>query len=225
MEEHLDLEEGRRLQAAKDFVSRNRFPLIAAVVAVILGAAAGYGWHQYRQGRLIEASEHYQAAVSALQEERSGDARVALRTLTEDYTDTPYGAFGRVLRARILHAGGDSQQALEVLAPVAEGEAGPAYARHVAVEERARIRWDRGDVEGALDALEPLAEEAYLASYFQLQGDLLAANGQPEAARAAYEEARKAPGSSALQPGLKARLDRLPSPAGAGDEKEDGAGS
>lgn len=219
MEEHLDLDEGGRLEAIKDFASRHRATLIAVAVAVILGASAGYAWHQHRQDRLTRASGLYQTAVSALEAGRSAQAREALRTLTEDFSGTPYGAFGRVFRARLLHEKGDSQKALDVLAPAAEGQAGPGLARQVAVEERARILRNLDRPKEALKVLEALAGKAYLASYFQLKGDLLAATGQPRPARAAYSRARQMPGGGSLESGLKARLEQLPAP---GSQAEDG---
>ena|GEM_PF-179143 len=216
MEEHLDIEEGQRLAAAKEFAHRHRFLLATLVVAALVGAAAGWGYSRYQEGQRLEASRHYQQGVKAMAEGRTGDARQALKTLIGDYSGTTYAAMGRVLRARLVNEGGSPQQALDLLAPLVEGRVGAGETRHIAVEEAARIQWGQGDVEAALATLETIAPSAYLPTYFQLRGDLLVAAGRPEEARGAYRRALNRPGGSALAQELEARLDQLPSEAASG---------
>ena len=213
MEEELDLEEGRRLAAAKAFAHRHRFLLATLVVAVVVGAAAGWGYQRYRQTQHLEASAHYQDGLKALSEGRMGDARQAFKAVVADYPGTSYAGMARVVRARLLHDDGSSEAALEVLEPLVTGEQGPTEARHIAVEETARIRWSQGKAEAALATLDGIAESAYQPSFFQLRGDLLAAADRPEEARSAYRRALEQPGADPLRSGLKARIDRLPGPA------------
>lgn len=213
MEEQLDIEEGKRMAAAKAFAHRHRFLLATLVAALIIGAAAGWGYQRYRQAQQLEASQQYQEGLKALSEGRRGDARQAFKGLVSEHPGTSYAGMGRVLRARLLHEGGDAQAALEVLAPLVDG-GGPAEARHLAVEETARIQWAAGDIDAALATLEGIAGQAYMPSYFQLRGDLLAAAGRTEAARAAYQRALQQPGSAPLGSGLEARLDQLPAADG-----------
>ena len=217
MEDELDIEEGQRAEAIKSFLKRYRMPLIILAVGVVLGVAAGYGYVNWRHSQMLSASQQYSSAMAALEEGRNADAGAALERLITDYSGTPYAAFGRVFRARLLHAEGQSDQALTVLAPVAEGGGGPMEARHIAVEERARIRWDRQGPADALGELETIADVAYLPSYFLLKGDLLAALERPEEARAAFQQVQKKAGAGPLQEAVKARLDRLPA-------ADDGAG-
>ncbi|KPV40480.1 hypothetical protein AN478_06760 [Thiohalorhabdus denitrificans] len=223
MEENLDLEEGRRKEALKEFAHRHRWGLIALAVAVAVGVGAGYGYYRHQNAQLLAASETYGSAVEALRAGREGDARQALGDLIAEYGDTPYAAFGRVYRARLEHRDGQSEQALATLAPLAESGGKPAEVRQVAVEERARIQWDRGNPQAALDTLAALEGEAFLPSYFLLKGDLLAAQGDHEAAARAYREARLRPGSGPLGETIQGRLEQLPGAAGAaGTEEEAG---
>lgn len=217
MEEHLDIEEGQRLAAAKAFAYRHRFLLITIAIAALIGIAAGWGYSRYLNSQRVAASGHYQEAMAALADGRRGDARQAFKTLIDDFDGTSYAGMARVLRARLLHAGGDREGALALLEPLVSGKRGPAEARHVGVEAAARIRWDGGDVKGALATLEEIAPSAYLPSYFQLRGDLLVADGRPEAARNAYQRALEKAGSGPLQSGLEARLDQLPAATGEDD--------
>jgi len=213
LEEELDLEEGRRLAAAKAFAHRHRFLLATLAVAVVVGAVAGWGYQRYQRTQHLEASAHYQDGLKALSEGRVGDARQAFKGVVADYPGTSYAGMARVLRARLLHDDGSSQAALDVLEPLVTGKQGPTEARHFAVEEAARIRWGRGDPEAALATLDAIAKSAYQPSFFQLRGDLLAAAGRPEDARSAYRRALEQPGAESLRSGLKARIDRLPGPA------------
>ncbi|MEF8792918.1 YfgM family protein [Thiohalorhabdus sp.] len=218
MEEDLDLEEGRRLAAVKEFAYRHRYLLAVLAVAVVAGAAAGWGYARHQKAQQVEASSHYQDGVAALTEGLSGDARQAFKTLVTEYGGTTYATMGRVLRARLLHADGDPEGALALLEPVVGGQSGHSEARQVAVEEAARIHWEQGDVEGALASLEEIAGTAYQPSYFQLRGDLLAAADRPRQARSAYKRALKQPGAEALRSGLESRIDQLPGSGGAPDE-------
>jgi len=216
LEEDLDLEEGRRLAAAKEFAYRHRYLLAVLAVAVVAGAAAGWGYARYQQAQQVAASKHYKEGLAALTEGRNGDARQAFKTLVTDYSGTTYAPMGRVLRARLLHSDGDLEGALALLEPLVSGGTGHSEARHVAVEEAARMHWERGEVEKALATLEEIAGTAYQPSYFQLRGDLLAAADRPRQARSAYKRALKQPGAEPLRSGLEARLDQLPEGDAAG---------
>ncbi|MFA9460855.1 YfgM family protein [Thiohalorhabdus sp. Cl-TMA] len=223
MEEHLDLEEGRRIEALKDFAHRYRWLLVALAVAVAVGIGAGYGYYRHQSAQLLAASETYGSAVQALQSGREGDAREALRTLMTEYEGTPYAAFARVFRARLLHQGDQSARALEVLKPLASGSVGPPEAQHIGVEERARIQWEQGNAQTALNTLRALEGEAYLPSYFLLKGDLLSATGKPEAAGEAYREARTRPGAGPLSQVIQARIEQLSgNGAPSGDQERGG---
>lgn len=218
MEEHLDLEEGQRLEAAKAFAYRHRFLLVGLAVAVLAGAAAGWGYSRYRHSQQLEASGHYRDSLTALAEGRHGDARQTLKTLIQDFGGTTYAPMGRVLRARLLHADGSPDKALAVLEPLLEGQAGASESQHIAVEEAARIQWEQGETAQALATLDRIGGTAYLPSYFQLRGDLLADAERFEAARNAYRRALEQPGSGPLRTGLQARLDQLPAPASGASE-------
>jgi predicted negative regulator of RcsB-dependent stress response len=214
LEEHLDIEEGQRLAAAKAFAYRHRFLLATIAIAALIGAAAGWGYNRYLHSQRLSASDHYQQAMAALAEGRRGEARQAFQTLVTEFDGTNYAGLARVMRARLLHADGDRQGALDLLEPLVTGKRGPTEARHVAVEAAARIRWDGGDPKAALATLEEIAPSAYLPSYFQLRGDLLVADDRPEAARNAYQRALEKAGSGPLKAGLEARLDQLPAAGG-----------
>ncbi|MFP4560009.1 MAG: YfgM family protein [Thiohalorhabdus sp.] len=220
MEENLDLEEGRRMEALKAFAHRHRWGLFALAVAVAVGAGAGYGYYRHQSAQLLAASEAYGSAVEALQAGREGDARQALGDLIAEYEDTPYAAFGRVYRARLEYQDGQSEEALATLAPLAEADGEPDEVRHIAVEERARIQWDQGDPQAALDTLATLDGEAFLPSYFLLKGDLLAAQGDHEAAARVFREARQQPGSGPLEETIQSRLEQLPDASGTSEEKK-----
>jgi predicted negative regulator of RcsB-dependent stress response len=218
LEENLDIEEGQRAEAMKAFLKRYRMPLIILAAGIILAAVAGYGYLNWRHSQMLGASQQYSSAVDAMEQGRQGDALAGFKTLIADYDGTPYAAFGRVFRARLLHEDGQTQAALEALAPVADGQAGPSEARHIAVEEAARIRWDQQGPEAALGQLDQLGQAAYMPSYFLLKGDLLAALERPAEARSAYEQVLDAAGGSRLQQAVDARMDRLPGAAAGASE-------
>jgi len=209
LEEDLDFDEGHRAEVLKDLAYRYRWLLVASAIAVAVGIGAGYGYYQHQKAQIQGASEAYGTAMQALQAGREGDARQALQTLVDQYGGTTYGAFARVFRARLLYQGGQASQALGMLKPLVDGEVGPPEARHIAVEEQARIQWAQGKDQAALATLGSLEGKAYLPGYFLLKGDILADTGKPDAARKAYKEARLHPGADALAQTIKDRLQAL----------------
>lgn len=210
MAEPLDVEEGWRWEAMKAFAHRNRFLIGGIIAVVVIALAAGWAWYRYQQQQVLAASSHYRSAIAALSEDQTEQARQALATLIQDYPETDYAAFGRIFQARLLHENDQVDRAARILDPLVRNGSGPGVARQIAVEERARIHWGRGNIDRALTTLERIEDRAFLSSYFLLKGDLLAASDRPDAARKAYETARSKPGARSLQPGLGARLDRLP---------------
>lgn len=215
MEDPLEPEKNQRMEAMKLFAFRYRYTLIAAAVLLLAVIAGAWGWLEYRQGRIAEASDIYGSAVGALEEGSAEAARQDLETLIGAYGATPYGAFARVLQGRLLFSQDQPQKALSVLEPLVEGSSGIEVARHVAVAEQARIRWQASGPESGLQALKALEGEAYMPSYFQLKGDMLRALDREADARAAYDRAANASGSRFLEPGLGWRQDRV-----AGEEGE-----
>jgi predicted negative regulator of RcsB-dependent stress response len=206
-----DLDMGNpRWEATKAFVSRYRLTLTVAVVGLLLLVAAGLAYQNYRQDRLVSASDHYQRALAALQQGNTSRARTQLTTTAERFSATPYGGMARVLLARLHHEAGETGQARSVLQPLVDGEGEPRIARHLAVEEMARLRWEAEGPQAALQVLDKLSDRAFLPTYYLLRGDLLAEAGQPARARSAYEQARQAPGAQRLSGDIDRRLDGLP---------------
>lgn len=206
-----DLDMGNpRWEAAKAFVGRYRVALTVAVVALLLAVAAGMAYQDYQQKRVVSASDHYQQGLSALQQGNGEQARQRLATAAERFGDTPYGGMARVLLARLHHQAGKAEQARAVLQPLVDGAGGPRIARHLAVEELARLRWEAEGPQAALSVLEGHTGRAFLPTFHLLHGDLLAETDRPGEARAAYERARQASGGQRLSGAVQRRLDGLP---------------
>lgn len=206
-----DLDMGNpRWEATKAFVSRHSLTLAAVAGGLVLLAAVGWAYQDYRQGRLVSASDHYQRGLAALQQGNPDRAREKLSTTAERFGGTPYGGMARVLLSRLHQEAGEPVKARKALEPLVAGEGGPAVARQMAAEELARLRWAAEGPEEALAVLEGHADEAFLPTFFLLRGDLLAETGRSGEARTAYERVRSMGGGQRLSSAVERRLDGLP---------------
>jgi predicted negative regulator of RcsB-dependent stress response len=198
-----------RWEAVKAFATRYRLTLTVAGVGLVLLALGIWAYQDYRQGRIAQASQHYQQGQTAFQQGNTKRARRQWQTTVERFSRTPYAGMARVMLARLHHESGRPGQARKVLEPLVSGGNGPQVARQMAIEELARLRWAQGESGKALDLLQEHRQAAFLPTYHLLRGDLLAETGQPKKARKAYDKASQMGGGQRLSGSIQRRLDGL----------------
>jgi len=185
-----DLEEQEKLDAIKAWWARYGTLVVSLAVAVALAWGGWWGWKAYQAHRANQAMGYFEALEDAA---RLGGADSAVRiktaaaTLREDYPATGYAARGALVAAQALQALKDdagARQQLEWLATQGKNPSMQAVARL----RLAGMMLDQKQYDGALAQLNN-PPPAFAALYADRRGDILAAQGKRDEARAAWQSA------------------------------------
>jgi predicted negative regulator of RcsB-dependent stress response len=165
----------------------------ALIVGVLIGVALLFGskyWRQQQERQRQNASALYEDVQQAFRDKHADKARAGGAQLARDFASTPYAGMAALLLARHYLESGDRAHARQQL-EWAIANAVHAPSRHAARLRLARLLADGGDSAGALALTEIKDKSGFEAEYLELRGDLLAALGRRNEARAAYREAIK----------------------------------
>lgn len=184
----------------------------SVILGIALGAAVLVGfryWTQHTEEQRHAAAALYDRMLQNIRARKPGGARQLGESLMNEYASTPYAGMAGLLLARQDFEAGDTAKARERL-QWALKNADDAAVQHAARLRLARIHLDSGDRQAAAQLLEVGDRAGFEAEYEELKGDIHAAEGRREAARAAYREAlRLLPEGSPYAPILNMKLDDL----------------
>lgn len=163
----------------------------ALLLGVALGLVLLFGnkyWQQYQEERRETASNLYSDMLQDMRDNRTEPARAAAARLVEEYRATPYAGMAALMLARISFDAGDSAAARTHLRWAVDNARDPATA-HAARLRLGRLLTDAGEYDAALALTNVEPQDGFESEYLELRGDVLAAQGKPEPARAAYRSA------------------------------------
>lgn len=198
-----------RVEALQRWWKENATSILAGV---LVGALAIVGWNLWENNQQSvnrQASNLYQQLLLANRENR-GEAAIKLtERLIQQYPTTAYGDYARLFMARLHVEAKDWPAARKVL------EESLTKLQDDDLKRLARLRLARvllasGDNEAALRQLDGVSADSlgkFQGVYQELKGDVLAATGRIEEARAAYEKAQSFGEASPL---LKLKMNDLP---------------
>jgi len=184
----------------------------ALIFGVLLGAAVLFGyryWTQHQEQRLQDASALYNQLMLEMRYKKTDAARKTGESLVNGYSATPYAGMAGLLLARLDIDAGDAKTARTHLQWVID------HAKDPATVSAARLRLARlligsGEKDAALALLDVKDQAGFEGEYEELRGDIYAAQGKRDEARAAYREALKhLPAGSTYIPVLNMKLDDL----------------
>lgn len=205
---HYETEE-ERIEAIRKWWKDNGTSILAGAVLGIGGLLGWKAWVSYQHGRAEAASAHYAGLRQAAQAGSLEQATRELAMLQADYAATPYAALGALELARLKAEAGDLEGAAEQLRWALEHGDQEAL-RHTARLRLARVLVAQGHSDEALALLTEPLPEVYTSLVEEIKGDALAAKGELEKARAAYNLAiLSARGDTEF---LRMKLDDLGSP-------------
>jgi predicted negative regulator of RcsB-dependent stress response len=188
MATHLDLEEQEQLDQLKAFWNEYG-NLITTVLVLAVGAyLAWLGWNAWQRDQGAKAGSMYDELERAA---RGGDAARAnsiFGDMKERYPRTAFTAQGGLLAAKAAAANGQLDAAQTDLAWVADSASEGAY-RPVARLRLAGILLDEKKYDEALKQLDSIGDSEFAALVADRRGDVLAAQGKTEDAKAAYRKA------------------------------------
>ncbi len=191
MATHLDLEEQEQLDQLKAFWQQYG-NLITWVLILVLGAFAAWnGWNWWQRDQGVKAGAMYDELDRAAQ---AGDADLAARIfadLKDRYGRTAYAQQGGLLAARVQFDKGQADAARASLTWVADNASEDEY-KTVARLRLAGVLLDEKKYDEALKQLDGAGAKEFEALVADRRGDVLAAQGKRDDAKAAYQKAWQA---------------------------------
>lgn len=183
-----DLEEQEQLDELKTWWKQygNLVTAMAAIVAV--GVVGWQGWNWWQRDQSAQAAAVYAVVERATGERDAKKAREATGELIDKYSRTAYAGMAVLASARLQMEAGDLKTAKLQLGWTVDN------ARDDETRDLARLRlaavlleekaYEEAQKQLARDPVGP-----FVPRYAELNGDILAAQGKPEEAKAAYQRA------------------------------------
>jgi len=202
------LSEKEQLERIREWWRENGWYLIAGVA---LGAVGIFGWNQYKayvQARAEAAAALYLDLQDVLQDDDRTAAEALLAELREEHPKSPYTDQAGMLIAG-YYVATEPSRAADELRFVMDRTEDRDLAR-IARLRLARVLIYQDRHEEALALLDVPNLGPFTAQYREAAGDAHYALGNTDAARAAYEEALRAPGAEWLNRSfVEMKLDAL----------------
>ncbi len=203
------LTEQEQVEAIKKWWAENGRSVIAGLVLGIAAVAGVRYWFHYQEQQSMAAGEIFarlQRAHDAGDSEGVLDAGTRLVT---EYAGTPYATLGAFAMARVRVDADNLEAAERHLRWALE------HAPHEGLEHLARLRLGRvllaaGRAGEALALVSGLEPGGYAPDYAELRGDILAAQGKADEARAAYDQALAGLASGERRQAVEIKRDLLP---------------
>jgi predicted negative regulator of RcsB-dependent stress response len=207
-----DLEEQDQLEDLKAWWNQWGNVLSAVALVVCVGIVGVQGWRWWHHSQAEQASVLYGAISTAAQANDLAKAKDAMAELAAKYGGTGYAPRGALLLAKLLFDNGDKAGATTQLEWVIE-KSGEENLREIARYRLAEVQFDEKKYDDALRTLDAKHDEAYAGLWADLRGDILAAAGRRDDARAAYQTAvAKIDPKTPYHVYVKVKLDALGGP-------------
>ena len=207
-----DLEEQDQIEDLKAWWARWGNTITTIAIAVCVGIVAVQGWRWWRHSQSEQASVLYGAVGTAAKANDLAKAKSAMDELAAKYSGTAYAPRAGLLVSKLLFDSGEKAQAAAQLQWVIE-KADDDNLRQLARYRLAEVQFDDGKYDDALRTLDAKTDDAYVAIYADLRGDILMAAGRPAEARSAYQTAvGKLDAKSPYRAYVQVKLDALGGP-------------
>ena len=205
-----DLEEQEKLAELKAFWKQYGNLIVLAVAAAVAIFAGYRAWHWYQGSQSTQASAVYGELQKAVSANDGKKVRDLSGTLIEQYPRSVYALLGALISAKAHFAAGDLKTARAQLAWAVENARDPGV-QAVARLRLANVLIDERAHDEALKVLAVKLEPAFEPLFEDVRGDVLAAQGKPAEAKAAYRSAlaKLKPGDDAARELIQLKLDGL----------------
>lgn len=206
-----------QVEVLKTWWRKNGWPIVAGVCIGLGGLYAWRAWQAESHTDAEQASTRFEQLVTALTENKPAENKTdtlagQAEQILDEHDDTVYASFATLALARLAVEAGDLQKARGHLQWVLD------HTRHVSLKRVAKLRLARvllsaGETDKSWSLVEELKDGPESASYQELKGDVLRAQGRLPEARRAYDEALKLAGAGESGPqgqsSLPLKLDAL----------------
>ena len=204
-----DLEEQEQLDEFKAWWKRYQNVVVLVVVAAAVTASAIQGWRYYRNQQAFEAGELYVQMQAAAGKGDQKKVQDIAGVLIERYPRTGYTRLAALAGAKAAFESGDAAGARARLQWVVDNASGDEM-RDIARLRLAAVLLEEKNYDEALKLLAARHGDSLSASYADLKGDVLVAQGRTGEARAAYQLALdKSDAMSAYRALIQVKRDAL----------------
>jgi len=162
-------------------------------IGVILGIASIFGvryWMNYQQVQTQQAAMIYQQAIVSVSNQDSEAAQASTEKLMQDNKNSAYAVFAALQMAQKASEAGEYEKAKDYLRWV---KTNAELSSHQALAKLrlAKVEFDHGQLEQALEQVASNDVEAFDSLFAELEGDIKSAQGEPQQAQTAYQNALK----------------------------------
>lgn len=205
----INLQEQEQLDALKTWWKDNGKWLIAALVIALAAYGALTYWKHYQGKQAAEASTLYDEVLKQVASNDPKRINDSVAALVEKYSNTAYAPRAQLLAVQANMQTKDLARAKTQLEWVI------AHASESGLQDTARLKLsgillDEKNYTEAMKLLNATHPDAFTGLYSDIKGDVLAAQGKTEEARAAYKLAfEKMDSKSAYRNLIQLKLDGL----------------
>jgi len=205
----IDLQEQEQLDALKAWWKDNSKWVITALAIVVFAYAALTYWKHYQGKQAAEASTLYAEVLKQVASNDPKRINDSVTALVEKYSNTAYAPRAQLLAVQTNIQAKDLARAKTQLEWVI------AHASESGLQDTARLKLssillDEKKYDEAMKFLNATHADAFVGLYADLKGDVLAAQGKTDEARAAYKLAfEKMDSKSAYRNLVQLKLDGL----------------
>jgi predicted negative regulator of RcsB-dependent stress response len=206
-----DLEEQEKIDALKAWWERYGTASMVLVLVIVAAFAGWRGWQWYQAHEAEQAMGYYEALETAANQP-GADAvtrvKAASTALRDHYARSGYTARGVLVAAWALQERKDLEGAREQLQWLVNDKSAPAF-QAVARLRLAGVLLAQKHYAPALAQLDGAAPDGFAALYADRRGDILAAQGQKQQAKQAWEQALKSLGADPAAQIVQLKIDAL----------------
>ena len=184
--EYLNKTEEQQFEEAKNWFKENSTPIL---LAIFVFATASFGWNFWKSHQAesaIQASISYQATIEAYEQDPVKNQPLVAKFL-EEAKGTNYAIFMQLEEAKNAVAKGDFAVAKSQLQAALNEVKDPSL-QAITRFRLAAVDFQLKEFDSALANLEQIKDQAWDARKQLFVADLLAAKGDKEAAKSAYEQ-------------------------------------
>jgi len=186
----------------------------SVILGIVIGTAALFGWRAW-QGQITAKGEQASMAYSLLEEQlhnkKVGEAEATGKKIMKEYKSTPYASFAAFKLAKLAEDAEKTETADEYLRWIVDNGK-PEDLVQLAIMRLARLNLSSGNADSAWALISSMDKSMNLATYQELKGDILLAQGKQEEARKAYLQAAALnpnPSDPVGNPFLEMKIDDL----------------
>jgi predicted negative regulator of RcsB-dependent stress response len=164
----------------------------SAIFGVLLGLMAIFGWREWNDYKIEQAtaaSQLYQQMIQASREGSSDTLSDTAKKISNNYKDTAYAVFAKLATAKLSVADDELESAVVDLRWALDNTSQDSLS-HVITLRLIRVLIAQNKLGEAKTLLAPASDSGEFAgSYKELEADILKLEGDTEGARIAYQDA------------------------------------